>query len=196
MKSKVIPYIPYRNFGYGMSCNLVISFLTMYPETKVSNKYLSNKLDISIRQITRIISDIEERKIISVEYPSSKTRKIKLLKSTEELLSNDRQNVHQVIDKMSTISNETQTEMIDKMSTSDRQNDYQVMDNMSMVIDKMSTSDGQYVHHMIDKMSNNNKSHNKSDELPHNKPSYELLDNIPKITSKDILQDILKSMTL
>lgn len=161
-------FIPYRDYGLNMSGNLMVSFFSMYPETKVSNEYLSKKLVLSSRQVKRVLSELIENEMIFVEYPSSRKRIIKLNtgKLEGDLPSKKSkrkgQNVPQVGDNKSLIE--------DKMSL--------IVDNMSLIEDKMSPYNKPY----------NKPSTNSSLETHYNKPY-----NKPT-TSKDILNDILQNL--
>ena len=142
MKYNKLPFIPYRNYGLNMSCNLLISFLTMYKETNVSNEYLSEKLVLSSRQIKRNIGELIELKILIVEYPSSRTRIMRLNYEVIDkiveghFVQDEGHHVPQVGDNLSTMG-----------------------DTMSPMSDAMSP--------MSDAMSPYNKSYNKLDKKSH-----------------------------
>ena len=78
MDLKKYNFIQYRDFGYNMSHNLLISFLTSYPETRVSNDYLCKKLSLSGRQVKRIIGDLTKDNIVIVNRPTVRIRIMKL----------------------------------------------------------------------------------------------------------------------
>ena len=71
-------FIPYRNYGLGHTNNLVLSFITMFGETYVSNKYLSEKLDVSIKTVSRSINFLVEKDLIKVTNPKGRSRTIQL----------------------------------------------------------------------------------------------------------------------
>ena len=162
------PFIPYRDYGMNMSCNLMVSFFSMYPETKVSNEYLSKRLVLSSRQVKRVLSDLIQDEFIFVEYPSSRKRIIKLN-----------------LDKI-------KSELSSKESKSKGQNVPQVEDNTSLIGDNMSLL-GDKMSLIEDNMSPYKKPYNK----PFKKPLLETLYKNPDnntTTSKDILNDILKTL--
>lgn len=78
MDLKKYNFIQYRDFGYNMSHNLLISFLTSYPETRVSNDYLCKKLSLSLSQVKRIIGDLTKDNIVFVNRPTARIRIMKL----------------------------------------------------------------------------------------------------------------------
>jgi len=100
MDLKKYNFIQYRDFGYNMSHNLLISFLTSYPETRVSNDYLCKKLSLSGRQVKRIIGDLTKDNIVIVNRP---TVRIRIMKLNVDIIKKilEGQNEPQVGDNMS-----------------------------------------------------------------------------------------------
>jgi hypothetical protein len=170
MDFRKLPYIPYRNYGYNISCNLLISFLTMYTETRVSNDYLSQKLSLSPRHVKRIIGDLIKDNIVIVEHPTARTRIMKLNLETIKKID------------------EGQFVQVEGQYVPDKGDNMTPMgDNMSHKGDNMSS--------MGDEMTPYNKPYKKLDEKLHSETHYKKFDN-ETVTTKSILNSILNDEKL
>ena len=187
MKKTDIPFIPYRNYGMGFTTNLVLSYLTMYPETNVSNDYLSDKLDMSTRQIRREIKLLFDKGIIDLDYPNRRKRVITLLLKVKDLFNNDGHIDHQVMDNEST----KQSEMMDNESSTWWTNSPNSGTN-SPSMGTHSPSMGTDSPSEVDKESIYKKYYNK----PHNKVDNNSLQEITykKETKDDIMQSIIEEL--
>lgn len=189
MKKADIPFIPYRNYGMGYTTNLVLSYLTMYPEMNVSNEYLSKKLDMSSRQIRREIKYLFDKDIIDLDYPNRRKRVIKLLLKVKDLIPNDGQIDHQMMDNEST----KQSKVMDNES-SDRWTDSPTNGTDSPSKGTDSPSNGTYSPSERDKESTYKKYYNKSYNKVDNNSLQEI--TYKKETKDDIMQSILKELNL
>lgn len=78
MKNKKEPFIPYRDYGFNHTLNLVLSFIEMYGNTYASNKHISERLKISISTISRTLKKLEDSNHIKIYNPNGRSRFIKL----------------------------------------------------------------------------------------------------------------------
>jgi len=173
MDLKKYNFIQYRDFGYNMSHNLLISFLTSYPETRVSNDYLCKKLSLSGRQVKRIIGDLTKDNIVIVNRP---TVRIRIMKLNVDIIKKilEGQNEPQVGVNMN-LEGDNMTLEGDNMSLEG--------DNMSLKGDNMSLKG--------DNMTPYNKPYQNLCENPHSETRYKNPDN-KNITTKSILQSIIE----
>ena len=79
MGKKKQEFVPYKNYGLGHTNNLVLSFIDMYGKTYASNKYISERLDISISTITRSINKLQKGGYIEISNPNGRSRFIKMI---------------------------------------------------------------------------------------------------------------------
>ena len=149
-----------------MSYNLLISYLTMWTETRVSNEHLSEKLSLSPRHVKRIIGDLTKDNVVIVYHPTSRTRIMKLnLETIKKILEG-----HFVQDEGHHVT--------------------QVGDNLSSMGDTMSPM-GDNMSSMGDTMTPYNKLHENLCENPHSEIHYKNPDN-ENITTKSILKSIIE----
>lgn len=132
MGNYFIQYRPYKDLSLIESClmSLIVGFSKTGLDICFSNQYAAKLFNTSERTISRTITDLIDKKYITVY--KTQTRRIIYLKIEPEI-----------------IDLETALCEVDNMSIQDRQNDY-------AGIDKSSTLYRQYVHTGIDKLSTNN----------------------------------------
>lgn len=81
-------FIPYRSYGLGHTNNLVLSFIEMYGDTYASNQHISERLDISVKTVSRAINYLDG-KFIVIDNPKGRSRFIRL-KGQNDSLNQDK----------------------------------------------------------------------------------------------------------
>ena len=72
-------FIPYKTVeGFNVYQNLVYSFISMYGKTYASNQYISEKLVISVKSVSRSIKFLVEEGYITINNPKGRSRFIQL----------------------------------------------------------------------------------------------------------------------
>jgi hypothetical protein len=139
MGNYFIQYRPYKDLSLIESClmSLIVGFSKTGLEICFSNQYAAKLFNTSERTISRTITDLIDKKYITVY--KTQTRRIIYLKIEPEI-----------------IDLETALCEVDNLSTQDRQNDYAGIDKSVSRIDNLTTPHRSIVHTGIDNMSTNN----------------------------------------
>jgi len=114
MKNKKEEFIPYRDYGFNHTLNLVLSFINMYGNTYASNKHISERLKISISTISRTLKKLEESNYIKIYNPNGRSRFIKLI-------TQPNQNEENIVN-MTNIPNQNEEVNLIKMTNNKKEN--------------------------------------------------------------------------
>ena len=86
-------YVPYENFGLGMTINMVLSYIKSYGSTYASSQHIADLTDTSRKSITRSIKYLNDNGLITIDNPNSRSRVLRIVEGYRDILSSQKDKV-------------------------------------------------------------------------------------------------------